>query len=114
MDETGTRREHVVDLVLLQVADHVPGHTGEGHIVADDLKLSRQLLGAVLAEVGIAGGTGSRHLGHVYRFAHRADADFLGVTSCLKRGLAHPLENLGAALPHLGSVIGVYLSTRHV
>ena len=114
MDEARTRGKHVVDLVLLQVADHVPGHIGEGRVVADGLKLAGELLRAVLAKVGIAGGTGSRHLGHVYRFAHRADADFLGVTSCLKRGLAHPLENLGAALPHLGSVIGVYLSTRHV
>ena len=107
MDQGRSVLEDAVDLVLLQVADHMPCHIGKGRVATQKVELACELLRPVLAKGRVAGRPGSRDLVHIDGLAHGTDGHLPRVAPRCPRGLRHPFENLGAALPYLLTVLFV-------
>ena len=90
--------DHLVDLVLLQVADHVKAHAGRlGHAL-QRLELAPELLRAVLAKEAPTGADGEKGGVGVHGLGDRDDLDLARVAPDPPRGVGDPPEDRRAPL----------------
>ena len=102
--------EHGIDLILLQVANHIQTDLGQIIDSMQALEFTHELLRAVLPQQGITRAHGIGCGININRLGHRHDLDVLaGAASVAKRNI-NPLKNLLAATTQ---IIKIYLSHAH-
>ena len=104
VDELDTA-EHGVDLVRLQVADHVEAHGARLLDELETLKLAMQLLRTVLTKYTISGIDGGEYLHKAHGLGNGDELHLVTSAAAHSEGRVNALQNLRAPILDEGAVI---------
>ena len=107
MDERSPPQDSV-DLVRLQVADHVEAHARCILKLGDGLDLANKLLGAIFAEPTEAGGDGGFDLLHPHRLGNNDQVDIGEGAPALLQSDGHLRDDLLAPSLHMIKISNIH------